>query len=162
MSDPATPVRRWIRLLALVAGPAGYLIFLRVAPASFGPDQREVLAVAIWMLLWWLTEPVPLAATSLLPVILLPLHGVLSMRDVTAPYANEMILLFLAGFLLAAALERWGAHARLALAIVERAGRSGRGIVLGFMTATALLSMFISNTATAAMMYPIALAVGQL
>jgi len=162
MSDPATPVRRWIRLLALVAGPAGYLIFLRVAPASFGPDQREVLAVAIWMLLWWLTEPVPLAATSLLPVILLPLHGVLSMRDVTAPYANEMILLFLAGFLLAAALERWGAHSRLALGIVERAGRSGRGIVLGFMTATALLSMFISNTATAAMMYPIALAVGQL
>jgi sodium-dependent dicarboxylate transporter 2/3/5 len=149
-------------MLALVAGPLAYLVFLRVAPASLGPDQREVLAVGIWMLLWWLTEPVPLAATSLLPIILLPLHGVVSMKDVTAPYANEMILLFLAGFLLAAALERWGAHTRLALSIVERAGRSGRGIVLGFMAATALLSMFISNTATAAMMYPIALAIGQL
>ena len=118
--------------------------------------------MGIWMLLWWLTEPVPLAVTSLLPVILLPLYGVLSMKDVTAPYANEMILLFLAGFLIAAALELWGAHTRLALGIVERAGRSGRGIVLGFMVATALLSMWISNTATAAMMYPIAMAVGQL
>jgi sodium-dependent dicarboxylate transporter 2/3/5 len=162
MPEPASPSRRWLRLLALVAGPLAYLLFLRIAPASLGPDQREVLGVGLWMLLWWLLEPVPLAATSLLPVILLPLHGVLSMRDVTAPYANEMILLFLAGFLLAAALERWGAHTRLALGIVERAGRSGRGIVLGFMVATALLSMFISNTATAAMMYPIAMAVGQL
>jgi sodium-dependent dicarboxylate transporter 2/3/5 len=162
MPAPATPSLRWLQLLALVAGPLAYLGFLRIAPTSFGPDQREVVAVGIWMLLWWLTEPVPLAATSLLPVILLPLHGVLSMKDVTAPYANEMILLFLAGFLIAAALERWGAHTRLALTIVERSGHGGRGIVLGFMTATALLSMFISNTATAAMMYPIALAIGQL
>ena len=151
-----------MRLVALVLGPLAYALVLRSASDALGPDQREVLGTGLWMLIWWLTEPVPLAITSLLPVIVLPIHGVLGIRDVTAPYANEMILLFLAGFLIAAALERWGAHTRLALAIVDRVGRSGRGIVLGFMTATALVSMFISNTATAAMMYPIALAVGQL
>jgi sodium-dependent dicarboxylate transporter 2/3/5 len=159
MPEPAASSRRLVRLLALVLGPLAYALVLRSGSASLGPDQREVLGTGAWMLVWWLTEPVPLAVTSLLPVIVLPIHGVLSIRDVTAPYANEMILLFMAGFLIAAALERWGAHSRLALAIVERAGR---GVVLGFMNATALVSMFISNTATAAMMYPIALAVGQL
>jgi sodium-dependent dicarboxylate transporter 2/3/5 len=114
------------------------------------------------MLVWWLMEPVPLAVTSLLPVIVLPLFGVVTLRDVTAPYANEMIFLFLAGFLLAAALEFWGAHLRLALRIVAAAGRNGRRIVLALMVATAALSMWISNTATAAMMYPIAMALGQL
>jgi sodium-dependent dicarboxylate transporter 2/3/5 len=162
MLEAAAPSRRLLRLLALVLGPLAYALILRTASDALGPDQREVLGVGAWMLIWWLSEPVPLAVTSLLPVILLPIHGVLSIRDITAPYANEMILLFLAGFLIAAALEHWGAHTRLALGIVDRVGRSGRGIVLGFMTATALLSMFISNTATAAMMYPIALAVGQL
>ena len=135
---------------------------LRAGPAALGPDQREVLGVGAWMLLWWLMEPVPLAVTSLLPVIVLPLFGVVTLRDVTAPYANEMIFLFLAGFLLAAALEFWGAHLRLALRIVAAAGRNGRRIVLALMVATAVLSMWISNTATAAMMYPIAMALGQL
>jgi sodium-dependent dicarboxylate transporter 2/3/5 len=158
---PAPPTRLR-RVLALAAGPLAYLLLLRAAPLDLLPDQREVLGVAAWMVLWWLLEPVPLAVTSLLPVILLPLNGVLSIKDVTAPYANEMILLFLAGFLIAAALERWDAHTRLALGIVSRVGRSGRGIIFGFMAATALVSMFVSNTATAAMMYPIALAVGAL
>lgn len=153
---------RQARAIAAVAGPLAYLACLRAGPASLGPDQREVLGVGAWMLLWWLTEPVPLAVTSLLPVIVLPLFGVVTMRDVTAPYANEMIFLFLAGFLLAAALEFWGAHLRLALRIVAAAGRNGRRIVLALMAATAFISMWISNTATAAMMYPIAMALGQL
>jgi sodium-dependent dicarboxylate transporter 2/3/5 len=162
MAQTPAPARRFRRLAALAAGPLAYLLLMRLAPDGLLPDQREVLGVAAWMVLWWLLEPVPLAVTSLLPVVLLPLNGVLGIRDVTAPYANEMILLFLAGFLIARALERWDAHTRLALGIVSRAGRSGRGIVLGFMAATALVSMFVSNTATAAMMYPMALAVGSL
>jgi sodium-dependent dicarboxylate transporter 2/3/5 len=131
-------------------------------PGVLGPDQRHVLGVAAWMLVWWLGEPVPLAVTALVPVMILPLFGVVSLRDVTAPYANDLIFLFLAGFLLAAALAHWNAHLRLALRIVAAAGRKGRHVVLALMVATALVSMWISNTATATMMYPIAMALGQL
>jgi sodium-dependent dicarboxylate transporter 2/3/5 len=145
-----------------LAGPVAYLLLVQAGPEALGPDQREVLGVGAWMLIWWLTEPVPLAVTALLPIIMLPLFGVVSIRDATAPYANEIIFLFLAGFLLAAALERWGAHLRLALRLIAAAGRKGRHIVLALMTATALISMWISNTATATMMYPIAMALGQL
>ncbi len=150
------------RLLTLVAGPAAYVLCAKVGPEALGMDQREVLGVGLWMVLWWLTEPVPLAVTSLLPIVLLPLFGVMSVRDVTSPYASELIFLFLAGFLLAAALERWNAHQRLALRIVGLAGSSGRAVVLAVMAATAFVSMWISNTATAAMMYPIAVATGML
>ncbi len=153
---------RQARAIAAAAGPLAYLGLMLAGPAALGPDQREVLGVGAWMLVWWIGEPVPLAATSLLPIILLPLFGVVSLRDITAPYANEMIFLFLAGFLLAAALEYWGAHLRLALRIVSAAGTSGRRVVLALMMATAFISMWISNTATAAMMYPIAMALGQL
>jgi sodium-dependent dicarboxylate transporter 2/3/5 len=111
------------------------------------------------MALWWITEPVPLAATSLLPAGVLPMLGVASARDAVAPYANELVFLFLGGFLLAAALERWNAHARIAYGLIAAIGLSGRRIVLGVMIATGFISMWISNTATAAMMYPIVLAI---
>lgn len=135
---------------------------MSAGPEALGPDQRQVLGVGAWMLVWWLTEPVPLPVTALLPIIILPLLGVVSLRDATAPYASDLIFLFLAGFLLAAALAHWNAHLRLALRIVAAAGRSGRRIVLALMVATAAISMWISNTATATMMYPIAMALGQL
>lgn len=150
------------RFLTLLAGPIAYLLASRFGPGQLGADQREVLGTGAWMVLWWLTEPVPLAVTSLLPIVILPLFGAMSVRDVTSPYASELIFLFLAGFLLAAALERWNAHQRLALRIVSLAGSNGRAVVLAVMAATAFLSMWISNTATAAMMYPIAVAVGML
>ena len=118
-----------------------------------------MLGLAAWMALWWITEPVPLAATSLLPAGVLPTLGVVSARDAVAPYANELIFLFLGGFLLAAALERWNAHARIAYGVIGAIGLSGRRIVLGVMVATGFISMWISNTATAAMMYPIVLAI---
>jgi sodium-dependent dicarboxylate transporter 2/3/5 len=146
--------------LLLLAGPAAYLLLLLVAPDTLSPAARQTLAVGGWMAVWWLGEVVPLAATSLLPLALFPLLGVTSAREAAAPYANELVFLFLAGFLLAAALERWSAHARIAYAIVARIGVGGRRAVLGVMVATAAISMWISNTATAAMMYPIALAVG--
>ena len=123
------------------------------------PAARHVLGLAAWMALWWITEPVPLAATSLLPAGLLPALGVASARDAVAPYANELVFLFLGGFLLAAALERWNAHARIAYGLITAIGLSSRRIVLGVMIATGFLSMWISNTATAAMMYPIVLAI---
>ena len=111
------------------------------------------------MALWWVSEPVPLAATSLLPAALLPTLGVSGARGAVAPYANELVFLFLGGFFLAAALERWNAHARIAYGLISAIGFSSRRIVLGVMIATGFISMWISNTATAAMMYPIVMAV---
>jgi sodium-dependent dicarboxylate transporter 2/3/5 len=147
------------RLPWLVAGPAAYILLALIAPQSLEPAARHVLGLAAWMALWWITEPVPLAATSLLPAGILPALGVVSARDAVAPYANELVFLFLGGFLLAAALERWNAHARIAYGLIAAIGVSGRRIVLGVMVATGFISMWISNTATAAMMYPIVLAI---
>jgi len=164
MSDVETTVTgpSRYRILALLAGPVIYGLLLWVAPAELSREARHVLATAGWMATWWMLEPVPLAATSLLPVALFPLTGVASTRDAVAPFANELVFLFLAGFLLAAALEHWNAHARIAYAMVGAIGFSGKRVVLGVMVATAIISMWISNTATAAMMYPIALAIGAL
>lgn len=150
------------RLPALLAGPVIYFLLLWVAPGELSREAQHVLATAGWMAAWWMLEPVPLAATSLLPVALFPLTGVASTRDAVGPFANELVFLFLAGFLLAAALEHWNAHARIAYAMVSRIGFSGKRVVLGVMVATGIISMWISNTATAAMMYPIALAIGAL
>jgi sodium-dependent dicarboxylate transporter 2/3/5 len=114
------------------------------------------------MAVWWMGEAVPLGATALLPIILFPTLGIRSAKDAAAPYANELVFLFLAGFLLAAALEKWNAHSRIAYGIVSGIGGGARRAVLAVMLATGFISMWISNTATAAMMYPIALAVGAL
>ena len=161
VDGPATGSSRF-RIPALLAGPIIYLLLLWAAPASLSREAQHVLAATGWMAAWWMLEPVPLAATSLLPVALFPLAGVSTTRDAVAPYANELVFLFLGGFLLAAALEHWNAHARIAYAMVGAIGFSGKRVVLGVMLATAALSMWISNTATAAMMYPIALAIGAL
>jgi sodium-dependent dicarboxylate transporter 2/3/5 len=150
------------RLLALMAGPVIYILLLWLAPSGLNREAQHVLATAGWMATWWMLEPVPLAATSLLPIALFPLTGVATTREAVGPFANELVFLFLAGFLLAAALETWNAHARIAYAMVSAIGFSGKRVVLGVMVATAVISMWISNTATAAMMYPIALAIGAL
>ena len=147
------------RAIWLAAGPALYVLLAAIAPETLEPAARHVLGLTAWMAIWWVTEPVPLAATSLLPAGLLPTLGVASARDAVAPYANELVFLFLGGFLLAAALERWNAHARIAYGLIAAIGLSGRRIVLGVMLATGFISMWISNTATAAMMYPIVLAI---
>ena len=147
------------RLAWLIAGPAAFLALALLAPASLEPAARLVLGLAVWMALWWVSEPVPLAATSLLPAALLPALGIVTAREAAAPYANELVFLYLGGFFLAAALERWNAHARIAFGLIAAIGFSSRRIVLGVMVATAFISMWISNTATAAMMYPIVLAI---
>ena len=151
------------RLVALAAGPLSLLLISWAAPSGLTPEGARVLGVAAWMTIWWLTGPIPLGATALLPLVLFPALHVASPREAAAPYANEFIFLFLAGFMLAAALERWNAHARVAYAIVGAVGTGGgRRVVFGVMVATAFISLWISNTASTAMMYPIALAVGAL
>jgi sodium-dependent dicarboxylate transporter 2/3/5 len=144
------------------AGPLLFLLLLWLGPSEVSPAARRTLAVSAWMLVWWITECVPILATSILPLALFPLLGIASTREVAAPYANELVFLFLAGFLLAAALEHWDSHVRIAYRLVLAVGLSGRRVVLGIMLATGCISMWISNTATAAMMYPIAVAIGAL
>lgn len=144
------------------SGPLLFLLLLWLAPADLPPAARRTLAVGGWMILWWITECVPILVTSLLPLVLFPVLGVASTKDTAAPYANELVFLFLAGFLLAAALEQWQSHVRIAYRLVLAVGLSGHRVVLGIMLATGIVSMWISNTATAAMMYPIAVAIGQL
>jgi sodium-dependent dicarboxylate transporter 2/3/5 len=143
-------------------GPIVFLALLWLGPAELDPPARRTLAVSAWMVIWWITECVPIIATSLLPLALFPLLGIATTRDTAAPYANELVFLFLAGFLLAAALEHWESHVRIAYRLVLAVGLSGHRVVLGIMLATGCISMWISNTATAAMMYPIALAIGAL
>ncbi|MCK6526946.1 anion permease [Myxococcota bacterium] len=129
-------------------------------PDSASPAAAAAtLAATAWIATWWFSEALPIPATSLLPVVLLPLLGVVAPKDVTRLYADHLIFLFLGGFLIALALERSGAHRRLALAVLRRAGGGPRRLVLAFMGVTAFASMWISNTAATLMMIPVALAV---
>ena len=150
------------RVIAQAAGPILFVLVLLLAPAELEPAAARVLGLALWMGVWWVTEAVPLAATSLLPIVILPLLGVRTAREASEPYGNELIFLFLAGFVIAAALERWHSHSRIAYGLVAAIGTSTRRVVLGVMVATGFVSMWISNTATAAMMFPITLAIGEL
>lgn len=159
---------------ALAAGPLAALAvyFLLPGGSELGHAARAVAGLGAWMALWWMTEAAPLEATSLLPLSLLPLLGVYPAQVPTgemgafaraaAPYADPSIYLFFGGFLIALAIERWGLHRRLALLTLLAFGAKPPQLIAGFMAATAFLSMWISNTATAAMMLPIALSVVQL
>ena len=122
---------------------------------------RGILASSLWVATWWVFEVLPLAATSLLPIVLFPLSGGLSLVDTVPGYAHKLIILLLAGFLIARAVQRWNLHRRLALLVINATGTAPARLVLGFMAATALLSMWISNTATSVMMLPIGMAVIQ-
>lgn len=119
------------------------------------------LGIAIWTALWWIFEAVPIPITSLLPLALLPLLGVLTPAQVASKYGHHLVLLLLGGFLLSKAMEKSGTHRRIALMMVNACPSSGRFLILGFMIATAFLSMWISNTATTLMMLPMAIAVMQ-
>jgi sodium-dependent dicarboxylate transporter 2/3/5 len=120
---------------------------------------KSMAAVTALMATWWITEAIPIPATALLPLILFPLLGIMGAQDVSMRYADQNIFLFMGGFFIAMAMQRWNLHKRIALYIVKFLGTSPRRIVLGFMVATAFLSMWISNTATTMMMFPIGLAV---
>ncbi len=147
------------RRLGLVIGPAVFLLILVAPIPSLATPAQAVLAVAALMAIWWLSEALPLAATALLPLVLFPILSVKSTAATAPSYMNRNILLFMGGFFIAMAMQRWNLHRRIALFIVNRVGTGGRRLVLGFMIATAALSMWISDTATAMMMLPIVLAV---
>jgi sodium-dependent dicarboxylate transporter 2/3/5 len=120
---------------------------------------RATTAVAVWMACWWLSEAIPVYATALLPLVLLPLLGAASMKAAAAPYAHELIFLFMGGFMIALAMERWGLHLRVALVTLRLVGNQPTNVVGGFMFVTAVLSMWVSNTATAIMLLPVATSV---
>jgi sodium-dependent dicarboxylate transporter 2/3/5 len=151
------------RSAGLVLGPLLFVTALLLpAPAGMPPAAWRTAAVAILLAVWWMSEALPLGATSLLPIVLLPLLGVTPVEDAAAPYAHPTVFLFLGGFLIALAVERCGLHRRAALMILSAAGSRPRNLVSGFMLATAVLSMWISNTAATLMMLPMALSVAGL
>jgi len=160
-----------LQIGGLVGGPLLALVVYAFLPAQVaGTDEagsldhagRATAAVAVWMATWWMTEAIPLYATALLPLALFPLLGVANMHDAAAPYAHELIFLFMGGFVLALSMQRWSLDRRIALLALQRAGSSPARIVGAFMLVTAILSMWVSNTATAVMMLPIAVGVVEL
>ena len=150
-----------LKSTALWAGPLLACLVAFLAVASGQPaDIASVLFVAVICVVWWIIEPVPIPVTSLLPLAVLPLLGVLTPAEVGQAYGSPLILLLLGGFLLSRAMESSGAHQRIALAMIRLFGASSpRRLVMGFMAAAAVLSMWISNTATTLMLLPVALAV---
>ena len=153
-STNPSSVAFWVGpILALLAG---YIMW----QAGFSVPAAQTLAVTVWCVIWWIFEPIPIPATSLLPLTALPLLGVIDKTQLSSAYGNPLILLLLSGFLLSTALTKCGAHRRLALSMVHLiGGDSSRRIVIGFMVAAAVLSMWISNTATALMLLPMAVAI---
>ena len=148
------------QLVVLATGATVFLILITL-PTFVGltPVGQRMLAVTALMAIWWIGEGTSLAVTALLPLVLFPLLGIMPSKLVAPNYANHLIFLFLGGFMIALAMEKWNFHKRLALWIISAIGTRPQGLVLGFMTATAFLSMWISNTASTMMMFPVAMAV---
>ena len=139
-------------------------IILSLAAYLFNPfgldaTANKAVAVAVLMITWWISEALPMPAVALIPLVMLPLLNISSMEETTKAYSNPVIFLFMGGFMIGLAIEKWNLHKRIALRIVQKTGTSGNRIILGFIIATAFLSMWLSNTATTMMMFPIALSV---
>ncbi|MDF9746865.1 SLC13 family permease [Natrinema salsiterrestre] len=146
--------------IGFVLGPLLFgLIFLSPTPDGLSAAGKAVAAVTAWVAVWWMSEAIPIPATSLLPIVLFPLTGALPVADTTPSYGHPLIFLFMGGFFLAMAMQRWGLHRRIALRTIKAVGTEPSRLILGFMLATAFLSMWVSNSATVMMMTPIALAV---
>ncbi|WP_211655155.1 SLC13 family permease [Planococcus alpniumensis] len=148
------------QLVGLILGPLLFVLtMLFVNPEGLTPEAKAILASTIWIATWWITEAIPIPATSLLPIVLFPLTGGLDVGATTSAYGNDTIFLFMGGFMIALTMEKWNLHKRIALTIISLIGTNTERIILGFMVATGFLSMWISNTATAMMMVPIGLAI---
>lgn len=143
-----------------VLGPLLFiLIHFFFKDEALSEQGRDVLAAITWIGVWWVFEVLPIAATALLPIVLFPLLDAVALGDTTASYGHKYVFLFLGGFILAAAIEKWNLHKRIALQIIKTIGTNMYTIVLGFMVATAFLSMWISNTATTVMVLPMAISI---
>jgi sodium-dependent dicarboxylate transporter 2/3/5 len=148
------------KYFSLVLGPIVFAVLCFLpTPAGLTVEGQRAGALAILMGIWWMTEAIPLAATALLPIALFPLLGIMPGTTVTACYGDPSIYLFAGGFFIAMAMQKWKLHERVALNIILRTGVSHARLLLGFMLATGFISMWISNSATAMMMYPIGIAV---
>lgn len=148
------------RTIGLLLGPFLFLaILLLFHPEGLSPEANAVLACTAWIAIWWITEAIPIEVTALLPIILFPLTGALGLSQTAASFGHKYIFLYLGGFVLAIAIEKWDLHKRIALNIINFIGTNVTRIILGFMVATAFMSMWISNTATTVMMLPIAMAI---
>jgi sodium-dependent dicarboxylate transporter 2/3/5 len=145
--------------IGLVLAPLLFLIIVNLPFQIVSELGDKVIAVAIWMVIWWITEAVHIAVTALLPLVLFPLLGVMDAKDVGANYGSPIIFLFFGGFVLALALEKVNLHRRIALTIIRMTGTTPNKVILGFMIATAFMSMWISNTASTVVMLPIAISV---
>ncbi len=146
--------------IGLVLGPVLFLVMLFMpTPTGMEPGAQKMAAVACLMATWWMTEAIPIPATSLIPIALFPLMGIMHTKKAAAPYASHLIFLFMGGFIIALAMQRWNLHRRIAMNIVKLVGFSPGRLIFGFMAATAILSAFVSNTATTVMMMPIGLAI---
>ncbi|WP_299390622.1 DASS family sodium-coupled anion symporter [uncultured Gelidibacter sp.] len=149
-----------IKRIGFILGPLAFiLILLFFKPEGLSTEARAILASTAWVAIWWITEAIPIAATALLPIVLFPLSGGLDLSTTTASFGHKYIFLYIGGFIIAIAIEKWNLHKRIALNIINFIGSDIKKIILGFMVATAFLSMWISNTATAVMMLPIGIAI---
>lgn len=145
--------------VGLIAGPIVFLILSNLPFDIVSQKGDPVIAVAVWMLIWWITEAVSISVTALLPLLLFPLLKILPIAEVGANYGSPIVFLFFGGFVMALALEKVNLHKRIALNIIRLTGTTPNKVILGFMIATASLSMWISNTASTVVMLPIALSV---
>lgn len=148
-----------IKAISLLSGVLIALLIFYSDPFGVGSSSSKVLAVGALMITWWVADALPMPVVALLPLILFPLLHISKLKEAAEGYANPVIFLFMGGFMLGLAIEKWKLHRRIALNIVRLTGTSGDRIVLGFILATGLLSMWLSNTATTMMMFPIALSV---
>jgi len=146
------------KILGLILGPFLFaMVYWQLVDLpGLSYEARAVLSTALWMSTWWISEAIPISATSLLPIVLLPLSGGAPIASTTAAYGDKMLFLFLGGFVIAIGMQKWDLHKRIALSIIEAIGTKTHMLILGFMIATALLSMWISNTATTLLMITIA------
>lgn len=159
-SNKGQPSYTTAQKIGLILGPLLFaLIAFFFSPEDLSYEGKMVLAVTLWVATWWITEALPIPATSLLPIVLLPITGALDGNTVTASYGDPNIFLFLGGFVIAIAMEKWELHRRIALSIISVVGTSTSSIIFGFMLATGFISMWVSNTAAVMMMLPIGTAI---
>ncbi|MEL6484575.1 MAG: DASS family sodium-coupled anion symporter, partial [Bacteroidota bacterium] len=147
------------KMWGLITGPIAFLIAINLPFEMVSKSGDPVIAIALWMLIWWITEAVSISVTALLPLLLFPFFKILPIAEVGANYGSPIVFLFFGGFVMALALEKVNLHKRIALNIIRLTGTSPNKVILGFMLATASLSMWISNTASTVVMLPIAISV---